>query len=221
MAPYAVGLLMLLAVSDRQVLLQIAQSMQQTLDCPPRRWPESPRVVPQCSYFTDEMDCTNLAKTHAAGTCGWDVKGGVCEFGAAESTTLPSIEFRLLCGLGAIPAFIVSVSPQSVRQISTALQHDGPNHLGLWSTPQVMLSAMKETDSAEFEQAKANKKSIWQEVSEHPKYWRTLIGHKHTSNKTRDSRRLCRCLPPCTFCSKTHGGSRVFQGPAAPGSCTT
>jgi MFS family permease len=119
MAPYAVALLMLFGVGDKQ-----------------------------CSYFTDEADCMNLNKTHNAGECQWNDKGGVCMFGEHDSVALPSFEFRFLVGLGALPAFIV------------------------------MLSAMKETDSTEFTEAKqaGSRKGICQEISEHPEYWKTLIG---------------------------------------------
>ena len=82
------------------------------------------------------------------------VGGGVAGAGAAAAAAAPLLPPppppppAAVVGLGALPAFIV------------------------------MLSAMKETDSTEFTEAKqaGSRKGICQEIWEHPKYWKTLIG---------------------------------------------
>lgn len=118
MGPYAVALVVLLIVGSRQ-----------------------------CSYFEHDDDCVDLTTTHNV-TCEWDDKKGVCHFGEDAPKTVPSVEYRLLCGIGAIPAFIV------------------------------MMAATKEQDSAEFTHSTAQRKSkgALAELREHPELWKTLAG---------------------------------------------
>ena len=44
-----------------------------------------------------------------------------------------------------------------------------------WCSPHAT-AAPQEKDSAEFTESKDSRKGIWQEISEHPEYWKTLIG---------------------------------------------
>ena len=113
--------------------------------------PAGPR---QCSYFESTATCNGTQSSGLAGstngaqdtTCNWNSKDEVCMFSPSADIFLPSFEFRLIVGLGAIPAAIV------------------------------MISALQEEDPPHSSKTAAAGGSVLAEILEHPEHWRTLIG---------------------------------------------
>jgi MFS family permease len=88
---------------------------------------------------------------HPASSCAWNASGhAICSYNASAPTSMPSLEYRLITGLGIIPPLIVMASA---------------------------ISSMHDSD--EFKAARSaggGTASPIAEVMAHPEYWGTLLG---------------------------------------------
>jgi PHS family inorganic phosphate transporter-like MFS transporter len=132
MAPYAVSLLLLLAVGDRQ-----------------------------CSYFGSQQRCDDAALVHVETECVWHNSSGLCKFAMDEDMFWPSFEFRLITGLGAIPALIVMFS--TLREPSS---HGNRREQAATDAGAAMLGGA----------GGERRRGALQVLRENPRHLRTLLG---------------------------------------------
>jgi PHS family inorganic phosphate transporter-like MFS transporter len=105
----------------------------------------------QCSSATTAAACRPppSGPPGGGGGCAWDAAAAACRFGVHSPTWLPSLQFRLVVGLGALPAAVVMLSAAAEAR-----------------RPGVAAGAA----------AAAGRRAPLAEIAAHPEHWRTLAG---------------------------------------------